>query len=170
MKKTLSLFLALCTLSAMLLTSCAEDKGTASDDNAAAETTAQDAAETTGEPEFVYEYKEDYDGEEFTILNYESIWNCYVHLDFEEQTGEQLDDAVYNRNRYVEEMLNFDLNVIRQTYTHTTVLIEMVTKAVMAGEDAYDAAYLPVAYTPSVLTGGNLYDLNSIPELQLTED
>ncbi len=138
-------------------------------------TTALSDTGTTAPAEPGYDFGgKDFGGYEFKVLNFESIWNCFVYLDFEEQTGESLNDAVYNRNRLIEEKLNFKLNEIKEPYvsipSSQTAICDKVIQSVMAGDFAYDAAYLPVGYKTAVVTDGYLMNLLDIPELQLNEE
>ena len=143
-------------------------KPSAAGDNAGNDVSVSEDAEQE------YSYPDvDYGGYEFTFLNFDSQWNCYIRLDMDEQTGESLDDSVYIRNRKVEEKLGISLNEIQYQYTSWQSsqegLIKQLISAVMSGDDVYDAAYLPVSFNPAVITDGYLLDLRGIPELKLDE-
>ncbi|MBQ8510322.1 MAG: hypothetical protein IJ493_10500 [Clostridia bacterium] len=141
-----------------------------------ADTTAAGTSDSTTTPaDSGYDYPDvNYDGYEFRILNatVDASYGCYVSLDFEEQTGEPLDDAVYQRNIRVEDKLGIEI-IDMQTDVGTvwgtlqTALIDQLIQSVMAGDDAYDAAYLAVGFKPSVITDGYLTDLYDIPTLNL---
>lgn len=139
-------------------------------------TNETDAQSTTAVVDSFYDnLDEDYDGYEFTIFNAATQFNCYIRLDFEEQTGETLDDAVYERNSLIEDKLNcviteyqFDGGTDWGTMQQNTC--SHITQMVMAGDCDYDAAYLPVSFQPGVVTGGYLTDLYTIPELQFGEE
>ncbi len=49
-------------------------------------------------------------------MNYDSMWDCVMALDFAEQNGDRPYDAIYNRNRKVEEKLGFKMNEVNQNY------------------------------------------------------
>ncbi len=139
------------------------------------DTTAAPSGETTVPEEAGYDFEgRDYGGYEFKVLNFESIWNCVVQLDFAEQTGETLNDAIYNRNRLIEEKLNFKLKEDKVPYasynTSQIELVDRIIQSVMAGDYAYDAAYLPVNFKASVITDGYLLDMNTMPGLRLEEE
>ena len=139
-------------------------------------TNETDSQSTTAATDSFYDsLDEDYDGYEFTIFNAATQFNCYIRLDFEEQTGETLDDAVYERNSLIEDKLNcviteyqFDGGTDWGTMQQNTC--SHITQMVMAGDCDYDAAYLPVSFQPGVVTGGYLTDLYPIPELQYGEE
>ena len=99
--------LALCLIFTVLASSCdsAEDPPvTAGDSSSASDTVTEDS------PDFVYDYPELGEGE-FNILSSESVWDIYMDLDFPEMTGETLDDAVFARNRFVEEKTGLEIRV-----------------------------------------------------------
>jgi len=168
MNRKLTRFFALFCAILMSASACGSDTPAPSGDTTAA------ADETTAAPEG-YDYAgKDFGGETVNILNFEDLWKCYLHLDFESQTGEILDDAVYNRNRRVEEALNFKLNEVKWTdntwETGQRAMIDAVIQSVMAGDNAYDAAYLPISFKSAIITDGYLYDLNTMPGLNLDEE
>ena len=161
-RRLLTLFLAI------LLTSTASCGGSAaSTDTTAADTAGGDTTAAEGG----YDYAgKDFGGFEFRVLNYDERWNCNMSLDFESQTGETLNDAIYERNRYVEEMLNFKLVEVFPSGTGDGVICDDLTTAVAAGDDVYDAAYQPISDRPPVVTDGYLHDLTEISTIKLEEE
>ena len=79
---------------------------------------------------------EDYEGYEFRILTRIEGWGIYnnENLVVEEENGEILNDAIYTRNRTVEECFNINLTQI----TTTNDIANEIKTTVMAGDDAYD--------------------------------
>ncbi len=168
-KQTLSLLL----LAAMLATTAC---GGGSNDTPSNDTTPQDGSDTTPVVEG-YDYQgKDFNNYEFKVLNLDEQYGCYVRLDFEEQTGEQLDDAVYDRNRKVEDKLNIQFKEVvlaggAAWETGQIAACDAVIQAVMADEnDEFDAAYLPVYFKPDVVTGGYLVNLLDVPEMNVYAD
>ncbi len=160
-------------LTALLLTSvsCGSAPAPVSTDG----TTAQQGGETA-EPGYDYP-NVNYGGYEFRILNPDvsQSYECYVSLAFDEQTGEMLDDAVYARNMRVEEKLGCKIvdmqTVCESGWTKQQVgLIDLLSNSVLAGDDAYDAAYLPVYFKPGVITDGYLVNLYDVPTMHLDAD
>ena len=93
---------------ALLLSSCGQAAVTDGKDT----TTDSTSADTTA-PEPEYEYADiDLGGETFTILNTSQTYNFYSYLDFDEATGETLNDAIFNRNRKAEDLYNFNLEIV----------------------------------------------------------
>lgn len=160
-------------LAAFLLAGCSSGSGgketekenTPPSDNAA-------IGETENEEE-KWQYPDvDYGGGAFRILNLDQLWDMFIRIDVDELTGEPLNDAVYNRNRTVEDKLNCKIvekcleNDSANTITRIT---DLAQQSIMANEDAYDVMYLPINQNTSLITQGYLLDLQAIPELHLDE-
>lgn len=119
---------------------------------------------------------EKFDDYEFTFYSADKQFNCYIRVDFEEQSGEKLDDAVYTRNRKVEEKLGVKIREYQSPNgsagwaTGQAAMCTEITQMVMAGDSDYDAAYLPPYFQPAVVADGYLADLRTIPELSLDSE
>ena len=138
------------------------------------DTTAAPVAETTIAP-VGYDYPDaDYGGYEFKVLNFTDYYNCYVNLDLDEMTGETVDDAVFNRNRRLEERFNFKMVEVKQEFagawSNNSKIFTRLQASIMADDDAYDAAYTGLPASTALITDGYLVDLYTIPELQLDEE
>ncbi len=136
MRKIISLILVL-TLILPSLAACSESK-TDIDTSAGIQTNtpsdAPPAEETEApKPEDLLPV-EDLGGYSFRILNNISNF-AYTNIGEEGLTGESLDDAVFNRNKNIEETLNIVFMIEKREYYDTDATIK---KVVAAGEDAYD--------------------------------
>ncbi len=165
-KQTISLLL----LAAMLATTACGG----SNDTPGNDTTPQDGSDTTPIEEGYDFQGKDFNDYEFKVLNLDEQFGCYIRLDFDEQTGEKLDDAVYDRNRKIEEKLNFQFKEIvlpggAVWQTGQVAVCDALIQDVMSDDDAYDAAYVPPFFKPEVVTGGYLLNLLDIPEMHLYE-
>ena len=146
---------------AMLLAACGNSA--VSEDTSDANTDTQ----TSDSDDEAYKFPElDCGGDEFTILNPEEYWGMYTKLDFEQMTGELIDDAVYNRNRYLEDLYNFKLNVVEFPVDE---LYEKIQMAVAAQEDIYDVTYSRGWHLKTLVAGGCLMNLYDIPEMQFDQ-
>lgn len=131
---------------------------------------------TSAEPETEksgYEYPAlDLGGRSLDILNNDAIYEIYMYLDLETMTGEILDDTVYERNRFIEEKFNCEINVTE--YPSGGSGFEALTKhaasLILSGDDTYEVMYIKVAAQLDLLTGGGLLDLGTLPELNFGED
>ena len=115
-----------------------------------------------------YDYPElDCGGDEFTILNAENFWDMYTYLDFEQMTGEIIDDAIYNRNRFLEDKYKFRMNVIEVIPDD---LFSKINTAVASQDDTYDITYALGRNLNSLVSSGALMNLRGIPEMRLDEE
>ena len=136
-------FTALTLLAALLLSvSCGSQGGSQNETTTGGETTP---ADTTAEPEItIPDYKLDLGGADFTILYYDAVeacgWSSSIpcDVDTEETNGDLLNDAVYDRNRRVEEMYKLKIKTQQETWDVYNVL----EKSVMSASGEYDAAFV----------------------------
>lgn len=120
---------------------------------------------TTAPEEPEYEFADlDMQGADFTILNPTTTWGFYTYIDFEEATGDVLDDTIYERNSKLEELYNFNTVVVEEDIDSMTPLI---TNAVMAGDNSYQVTFPRCTTISALITDGYFYDLSKVPELQL---
>lgn len=151
--KRISLILAVLTLAAALL-SCGGG-GTGGSD--VTDAPQSDNETTAAETEFVYDYGSlDMEGEEFKILNTEQPYMFYSNLDFEELTGDALDDEIFARNRAIESSYNLEIAI--DSGHSLQAASTALQNTVLAGDDVYKAAYLRDTWIASLLTGGCLAD------------
>lgn len=167
MKNRILAVLLAAMLTTPMLFSCAAD----TTDESSTDTTAANDTTST-EPEDGWQYPDvDYGGGEYRILNTDELWNMYIHMDATEQTGEVLNDAVYDRNRKIEDELN--CKIYEKQFGNTgNILVDIAAHAkstIMAGADDYDVMHLSVNTDLSLITEGYLYDLRSVDGFQLDE-
>ena len=131
-KRLISIFL-LITLSAGVV-SC--DRGNNVKDT---DTPIGDGAVDAPDAEDIYVDlpNDDYTGMEFTFANEveASSW-CILTLDCDEPTGEVLDNAIYQRNRSIEEKLGVTIDV--QEYSRASELPAAIRQNAMSGDDPID--------------------------------
>ena len=135
---------------------------TASSDNSE-QMTAQ-TGEALGVPETA-----DYGGAAFNILSAGSV--AYNDFDFDEESSLALDNAQYKRRRLVEENYKVEIHEdIKQAYSSGGGPGFMqISTDVSAGDCSYDLALI-AGYDVSVLAySGLLYDLNSVPGIDLSK-
>lgn len=135
-----------------------------------------DPAVSTEETETVveasaYTYPEaDLGGRTLSILNIDSYWGMHIDLDVEETTGEALNDAIYERNRLVEEKFNFTLHddkyVSNNDLSGTT---NAAKKEIQSGEDTHAVLYIRDDNLMNFHMENMLQDLSTFSELHLDE-
>lgn len=161
MKKKLSLILALLMLASAV--SCGSDEQTTEN------TTAQDSETTAADTTPAYDYPDiDLGGKKITALNSSTTWGFYTELDFENATGDILDDAVYERNIALEDKFKFDFDVVEIDIEGD--IIDKMKASVLSGEDTYQFAFLRSEYISPLILENMFIDLKTLPELRLNED
>ena len=108
---------------------------------------------------------EDFGGYEFNILHwYVAGWGIDDCDDIvvEELNGDVFNDAVFNRDKTIEDKYNIEIKLIRMDVTemHNTV-----RKTISAGDDVYDLIYQRLHDVMPLVSGGMFYDLNNIPNV-----
>ncbi len=111
---------------------------------------------------------QDFGGYEFTFLNQEDdFWTGANHiLDYDAETGESIEDAIYLRNRAAEEKLNFKIKVEK---SDITTMRSTLNQVVSAGEDVYDVVYLPLYHGGSTFGSEYVTNLKTVDTLQLDQ-
>ena len=130
MKKTM-----LCLLLAALLvcSACGDTLTPGKDTSEASENQSSASPESTGYTDDLGDY--DFKGETFSIYT-RTTPLFYPYLDRTEETGDLIDDAVYNRNRKLEERFNFVFD--EQYYDYMVEGSDAPRKLLLAGDDTYD--------------------------------
>ena len=132
--------------------------------------------QTTEPPEFTPDDGVDYGGYKFTILGYDGeatgTWQIAAISEIiaEEEIGEPIHDAFYRRNRQVEALYNIEFGIVPVTYPNRGDFDTKFRKAVMAGDDQFDSAFMLGSSIPTALSRKDAaYDLSDIPALDLTK-
>ena len=108
--------------------------------------------------------KPDLGGISIDIVQCPPSANYYDALDWEEITGDKLGDAIYNRNRFVEEALHMTMNVIKENGAGS-----MLEKSAIAGSGDYDLGFdLIQQYGGGLLQKGLLRSFNTIKTIDLS--
>ena len=154
-------------LSTAVLFSCASDgisenTTTGGDSDA----TAVNTAATSDSTSLVAEIPDvKYDGYEFKILGGKIASTSYAvqeEIFAEEQNGEPLNDALYDRNKMVEDKLGVTIVKVESD----NVASDM-SKSVMAADEAYDAALDTIMSHVSGINGGVVTDLTELPYIDI---
>lgn len=162
MKRTL--YAAMAAILVLLAACGGEDASTVTE----AETASIDETDAVTEVVSAVQYPReaiDYGGAAFTVLNCEDeLWSGTFHiLDYEQESGDSIEDAVFRRARDTEERFHITFHVEKAAFSS---LGSTLDKTVMAGESTYDAAYIPLnGSAPAPLLGQsglNLYDIESL--------
>ncbi|MCL1794133.1 MAG: ABC transporter substrate-binding protein [Oscillospiraceae bacterium] len=109
----------------------------------------------------------DMGGKEITLalLNWHLYEPLSIHdIEVEELTGDGFNDAAYNRNKYMEETFNCQVNTVAFP---TQDSIPKIRNQITAGDDAYDIIFFRAITMLPLLTGGYLHDFGKIPYVDL---
>ncbi len=159
MKRILSTLL----FSAILLTACSGSQ-TVSDDTSASDTT--EAVTTVEDRSGITDLDESvkFDGETFTVAIYENP-NAHNHVTVEEQTGDTLDDAIYDREMKTEERLGIEFEEL-VVYDD----IALIRNNIMAGDGSFDVATPRCTHALTLWQEGLLTEYDKLPYIDPTKD
>ena len=117
------------------------------------------AAETEYAPDVV-----NLDCYEMTVMNYDLSWLTWANTRIlvEEETGDVLEDAIYKRNKKIEEMYNFTIKT-----DEVGNVADVISKLVQSGDTTYDIFAQQEGASGSFLP--YISDWNNIPGLNLDE-
>ena len=171
MKSLKSIFTAVILCFSVILISCSSGgDGSQQSGNISINETADNNTEIIEETEVIpYDAHLpdiNLEGMELRFLNVdeESFWWSIAEIDAESETGDIINDAIYTRNRIVEEKYNFNIKEIRvPSWSITSTL----RNSVSAGGDDYDVV-IPFSYDMgTIASGGLLLDLNALQHINL---
>jgi len=108
----------------------------------------------------------DYGGYEFNIIANDKAWNEHWYsrdIYVESENGDTIDDAVYYRNRAIEEKYNITIKGI-----FSANQLGDSRKSIKAGDNTYDVLSIPLQGSTSALAQeGMLLDLKKVPYIDL---
>lgn len=134
MKRILAALLLMATL---LLVSCAGDSGNQSDtaDTTSALQTTETTEEVSTEPASYVPDDLDFEGRTFTLLGGDDVFDHYVYST--DLTGDNLNDALYERYQRVGNKLNVEFEFLSET---SSGAVDKINNTVLAGDDIYQLA------------------------------
>jgi len=182
-KKLISVMLLICVVLSVLsalsalsiFSSCAKNDAAAPTQNNAGDSDNSPAdnfgnvTETPTEESFDPGLPEaDYGNYLFRILNITQadMWWAIVDADITEQTGEVVEDAIYLRNRNIEDRYKFLIKEIRMSRSALTTAVK---KSVGSGGDDYDVALPYISDIPGLVQNNLLVDLKKVPHLDFNK-
>ncbi len=105
----------------------------------------------------------DFGGKPFTIaIN----TFCETGFTVPELTGDVLDDAVYNRNKTIEERFNVQLNYVSEQYNDT---LTHVRNSILAADDAFQLVAEHAIVAGGLVTGDLLMNWYEIPNIDFDQ-
>ena len=144
--------------------------GSSGDKNVPAATTApasSSAEESTTEPPLSDDIPDiDFKGASFTILNSKSTAGIHYVTTILELDGEQLNDAMYERTKKIEEKYNITFTEDR-IESGASAAISLVRNSVAAGDGAVDLAFLLERNAFPITGEGIFIDQGTLPHMNL---
>ena len=160
-KKLMSLLLCgLMLASALLTTACSSDNDTAADTTAADVAETTEAAETTTSRLMPDIPEKDFEGKDFRFIGRDPTKaGAYTTVDVwsEGENGEPLNDAVFARNRTLEENYN-----IKISFNGVSSPRDTVKSSILAGDDVYEVIFDRWSDQQALAGEGMLIDLTGV--------
>lgn len=158
-------FVTLLILASLLLSTIACGDNNASDDTTWSDNTTETP---TTETDYASNFQDlDFENQIFSVINYSETSQPTTPP--EEQTGEVVDDALYNRDRKVEDLIGVTIEYT--SYENRNKLASDLRTVISAGEDSYDMIITSMADGLHTLAPeGYLIDLNTLPSITLDAD
>lgn len=102
----------------------------------------------------------DYNGETIRVLSRGGDYDTNIEFNVDEESGDVVSDAVYNRNAMVEERLNLKIeNIVTDTTRHSSNS-GTIRQSVLAGSDDYDVIADALHSTMPLVLENMFCDLN----------
>ncbi len=165
MRRTVSLILMAMML-VTLFASCAETGDSTTADVTTAAETVTEAVETEIQYLDMLE-SVNYDGASYTILGRDSFADeCWV----ESENGEVINDAVFRRNKAVEEKYHVTIGTVLTAdgWNDQGVFMDAVRRSVQGQDNAYHLISGYLAYTATLAMEGMFYNIYEIDTVDLT--
>lgn len=167
MKKNIAYLLLLAMLASGLC-SCGSTDGTTETESS---TNDPVLVETESEADYLDVLdKKDFGGANYQMVGISEPSDGSINFAGDELNGNLINDALYNRDALVEEMYNVNILTKSYAFGDDGALTSDMQKLILAGDDQYDliVGSMGSAQVP-LLKAGMLYDLNSLPTLDLTQ-
>ena len=136
-------------------------------------TTAEDTVETTQAETTVFNLEssgieiKDFGGREFTILtnNVDNHAHTWRMLDPEEINGESLNDAMYNRNKKIEEKYNVEVSSF-----YSGSVANDISRSINAGDNDYAVAFGSINQMYPLAREGKFMNYHDLSDMNLAAD
>jgi len=182
------LLLILIAALTLFIFSCGKDSGNSNDPiqekedtpdvnvNANINITEENSPDPTEAQQELFTPKDvNYGGYKFRMIGFDSFsgsWKAvtYSEIIAEEENGDPINDAIYKRNRAVEDLYNIEIALAPGvSYSARDTHANTVLRSIKSGDDDYDAGLIIGYQMPKILTTPNaLIDFKSIQSLDLT--
>lgn len=164
----MALVLSLLMISSSLI-ACSDKEGVEENNEISANTETElteTEAETEADP--LENLSGSYNNTTFTILSREET---AYEISADEILGEAVNDAVFERNRKVEEKFDVSIDVITElgSWNYNGSFVSRVSNSVLAEDHAFDMVLSHLAYMVNASVNGYGYNLMSLPNVDFTQ-
>ena len=161
--KKLTLNITLLVILSIMVTSCANETPDFPDSSTtAAQTESNGVLGRESVSDMLPET--DWDGREFRIIATDYLSDDFIA---EEETGSLINDAVYNRNRTIEE--RFNVNLVADCGSDYNATNSLVVSSIMSGEDEYDLVLNHMITTAASAADNLFMDWNDVDYIDVTK-
>jgi hypothetical protein len=168
-KRKISLLLLAFFLTTIITAACSNAKNTTAEDTTSDTSVAETTAESSGynATNVLDNYESvDYGGYKLTILTSNDINSSLPARTAPDDTltGDIVNDALYNRDRTIEEKYNITISYMLAPYDGSDIL-NMAKKSITAGDDEYGFIIGDIANVCTGLVNGYAADMATVPNL-----
>ena len=160
-------------LASLLLASCASSGENGAETQTGASTDGETAVNTAELTEMEKRAlmqdnlpEKDYGGADFRISTKRGTM---YEIDEEEETGDIIEDALYARNRRIEERFNINIVPVITEASDGTTHVNEVRQSIMASDDAFDLSATYVYTSGSLVTDGCFLNWLNMPYNDLSQ-
>lgn len=157
-------FILVTAVYAALITACGGDTYSDNNGNTAAAARTEDTTAEDNVYRADYLPNADYEGCKYRIVAYDEY-----PADFEEATGNLINDAIYTRNRMIEERYNIDIVETSYPYAKYSDVNTLMTNAALAQSDDYDLYTLVIRNAYNGVLQGYAPAASYLPIADLTQ-
>ncbi|MBQ3590782.1 MAG: hypothetical protein II979_02475, partial [Clostridia bacterium] len=164
MKRFICILLALLTVGSMTACGGTADENT---ETSGSIETAPVETEPETEPSALEQLEvKDMNGAVYTVFDMNASAGLQVNIPGEELTSEVVNDAMINRDTYIEDTYNV---VINYETTTNSLGVPALQKLVKAGDSLYNLAISTIFELANQVTGGYLYNMMDLPYMELDQ-
>ncbi len=158
---------AIFLLATMLATASCGGSGAAEDTTASGDTPDTTTAEAVEVDYYSTLPDTTYGGKEYRMIGVD--YATRRNFPNDEETGDVVNDALYDRNRLIEE--KYEVKIVSTAKADQASLTTTVQNSITAGEQEFDILITTISGSLETLMRGDmLYDLRQIPSLKLDAD
>ena len=126
----------------------------------------ENESDNTAAPEYIYP-EINGGGADFIFLAPTTTWDYYTDIVFDEPPAEVLDEAIYKRNRFIEDKFNINIKAAERDIGEINSRLRTV---ILSDSHEYDAAFCPAGFAGNIgalITQNMFLNLREIPAMNM---